>query len=219
MAITDGSSAFRMTAQPREDSSTSSSLQLPPLVLPLLIIRMQYQLYVICFSSVVFLFERFLRYLPDGICPEVHCCFSVTTPMVPYALLTQWPHTHTHTLTRTLAPSSTHAYYTTLAVPSARQHNRLVRIAKRPAALAPLLTEKDFEKTRAYSLDKSNFEFYSAWSSFLFNLALLFYYWLPWIWKWAGVATQWTVSTLAGSGDVQVLPLSQYEVMCTPAVM
>ncbi|XP_057979826.1 CAAX prenyl protease 1 homolog [Malania oleifera] len=63
-----------------------------------------------------------------------------------------------------------------------RQHAAL-ELPKLPKPLEGLIGQEKFEKSRAYSLDKSRFHFVHEFVTILMDSAILFYGVLPWFWK------------------------------------
>ncbi|KAH7513080.1 hypothetical protein FEM48_Zijuj12G0158500 [Ziziphus jujuba var. spinosa] len=63
-----------------------------------------------------------------------------------------------------------------------RQHAAL-RLPTLPKPLVGVISQEKFEKSRAYSLDKSHFHFVHEFVTILMDSALLFFRVLPWFWK------------------------------------
>lgn len=55
-----------------------------------------------------------------------------------------------------------------------------------PKTLVGVISQEKFEKSRAYSLDKSHFNFVHEFVTILLDSAILFYGILPWFWKKSG---------------------------------
>ncbi|KAF4386669.1 hypothetical protein F8388_006624 [Cannabis sativa] len=66
-----------------------------------------------------------------------------------------------------------------------RQHAALKRPVL-PKTLEGLISQEKFEKSRAYSLDKSHFHFVHEFVTILMDSAILFFGVLPWFWKKSG---------------------------------
>ncbi|KAK1273296.1 hypothetical protein QJS04_geneDACA013177 [Acorus gramineus] len=93
-----------------------------------------------------------------------------------------------------------------------------------PKPLIGVVTQEKFEKSRAYSLDKSRFHFVHGAVTILMDTAILFYGVLPWFWKTSGFVLGYlglnpeneilhTLSFLGGSmiwSQITDLPFSLY---------
>ncbi|GAA0145273.1 metalloprotease [Lithospermum erythrorhizon] len=104
-----------------------------------------------------------------------------------------------------------------------RQHAAL-KLPKLPKTLEGVISQEKFEKSRAYSLDKSYFHFVHEFVTILMDSAILFYGILPWFWKKSGEVLVYlglnseneiyhTLSFLAGVmlwSQVTDLPFSLY---------
>ncbi|CAK7348832.1 unnamed protein product [Dovyalis caffra] len=66
-----------------------------------------------------------------------------------------------------------------------RQHAAL-KLPTLPKTLEGVISQEKFEKSRAYSLDKSYFNFVHEFVTILLDSAILFYGILPWFWKKSG---------------------------------
>ncbi|KAJ6420619.1 hypothetical protein OIU84_028047 [Salix udensis] len=66
-----------------------------------------------------------------------------------------------------------------------RQHAAL-KLTTLPKTLVGVISQEKFEKSRAYSLDKSHFNFVHELVTILLDSAILFYGILPWFWKKSG---------------------------------
>ncbi|XP_027108408.1 CAAX prenyl protease 1 homolog [Coffea eugenioides] len=66
-----------------------------------------------------------------------------------------------------------------------RQHAAL-KLPTLPKTLEGVISQEKFEKSRAYSLDKSNFHFVHEFFTILMDSAILFFGILPWFWKKSG---------------------------------
>ncbi|CAI9101985.1 OLC1v1000166C1 [Oldenlandia corymbosa var. corymbosa] len=66
-----------------------------------------------------------------------------------------------------------------------RQHSAL-KLPTLPKPLVGLISQEKFEKSRAYSLDKSIFHFVHEFVTVLMDSAILFFGILPWFWKKSG---------------------------------
>uniref|UniRef100_A0A2N9F587 CAAX prenyl protease n=1 Tax=Fagus sylvatica TaxID=28930 RepID=A0A2N9F587_FAGSY len=66
-----------------------------------------------------------------------------------------------------------------------RQHAAL-KLPTLPKTLEGLISQEKFEKSRAYSLDKSHFHFVHEFVTILMDSAILFFGVLPWFWKKSG---------------------------------
>ncbi|CAL5339978.1 unnamed protein product [Camellia sinensis] len=66
-----------------------------------------------------------------------------------------------------------------------RQHAAL-KLPTLPKTLEGLISQEKFEKSRAYSLDKSHFHFVHEFVTILMDSAILFFGVLPWFWKRSG---------------------------------
>ncbi|XP_024449908.1 CAAX prenyl protease 1 homolog isoform X2 [Populus trichocarpa] len=66
-----------------------------------------------------------------------------------------------------------------------RQHAAL-KLPSLPKTLEGVISQEKFEKSRAYSLDKSYFNFVHEFVTILLDSAILFYAILPWFWKKSG---------------------------------
>ncbi|KAJ7007720.1 CAAX prenyl protease 1 [Populus alba x Populus x berolinensis] len=66
-----------------------------------------------------------------------------------------------------------------------RQHAAL-KLPSLPKTLEGVISQEKFEKSRAYSLDKSYFNFVHEFVTILLESAILFYAMLPWFWKKSG---------------------------------
>ncbi|KAF9687848.1 hypothetical protein SADUNF_Sadunf02G0135800 [Salix dunnii] len=66
-----------------------------------------------------------------------------------------------------------------------RQHAAL-KLPTLPKTLKGVISQEKFEKSRAYSLDKSHFNFVHEFVTILLDSAILFYGILPWFWKKSG---------------------------------
>nr|AIC32889.1 STE24 [Puccinellia tenuiflora] len=66
-----------------------------------------------------------------------------------------------------------------------RQH-RALKLPTLPKSLAGVISGEKFEKARAYSLDKSNFNFVREGVTIVFDITILYYKVLPWFWKKSG---------------------------------
>ncbi|KAJ0111653.1 hypothetical protein Patl1_00495 [Pistacia atlantica] len=66
-----------------------------------------------------------------------------------------------------------------------RQHAAL-KLPTLPKTLEGVISQEKFEKSRAYSLDKSNFHFVHEFVTILMDSAILFFGILPWLWKKSG---------------------------------
>ncbi|KAH7653430.1 CAAX prenyl protease 1 protein [Dioscorea alata] len=66
-----------------------------------------------------------------------------------------------------------------------RQHSAL-RLPTLPKALQGVISQDKFEKSRAYTLDKSRFHFIREAVSTLMDIAILYFGALPWLWKKSG---------------------------------
>lgn len=66
-----------------------------------------------------------------------------------------------------------------------RQHAAL-KLPNLPRTLEGVISQEKFEKSRAYSLDKSNFHFVHEFVTILMDSAILFFGILPWFWKKSG---------------------------------
>jgi STE24 endopeptidase len=63
-----------------------------------------------------------------------------------------------------------------------RQHKAL-KLPKLPKQLVGVISQEKFEKSRAYSLDKSHFHFIHECVTILMDSAILYFKILPWVWK------------------------------------
>ncbi|KFK30712.1 hypothetical protein AALP_AA6G017800 [Arabis alpina] len=66
-----------------------------------------------------------------------------------------------------------------------RQHTAL-KLPTLPKTLVGVISQEKFEKSRAYSLDKSYFHFVHEFVTILMDSAILFFGILPWFWKMCG---------------------------------
>ncbi|KAL1540138.1 CAAX prenyl protease 1 [Salvia divinorum] len=66
-----------------------------------------------------------------------------------------------------------------------RQHASL-KLPTLPKPLLGVISQDKFEKSRAYSLDKSNFHFVHEFVTILMDSAILYFGVLPWFWKRSG---------------------------------
>ncbi|KAK6141036.1 hypothetical protein DH2020_025217 [Rehmannia glutinosa] len=66
-----------------------------------------------------------------------------------------------------------------------RQHTAL-KLPTLPRPLAGVISQEKFEKSRAYSLDKSHFHFVHEFVTILMDSAILYFGILPWFWKRSG---------------------------------
>ncbi|XAR54027.1 Ste24 endopeptidase [Bertholletia excelsa] len=66
-----------------------------------------------------------------------------------------------------------------------RQHAAL-KLPTLPRTLVGVISQEKFEKSRAYSLDKSHFHFVHEFVTILMDSAILFFGVLPWFWKRSG---------------------------------
>ncbi|KAL7002457.1 CAAX prenyl protease 1 [Sarracenia purpurea var. burkii] len=66
-----------------------------------------------------------------------------------------------------------------------RQHTAL-KLPTLPKTLEGVISQEKFEKSRAYSLDKSHFHFVHEFITILMDSAILFFGVLPWFWKRSG---------------------------------
>ncbi|MBA0652695.1 hypothetical protein Goklo_019931 [Gossypium klotzschianum] len=66
-----------------------------------------------------------------------------------------------------------------------RQHAAL-KLPTLPKTLEGVISQEKFEKSRAYSLDKSHFHFLHEFVTILIDSAILFFGILPWFWKKSG---------------------------------
>ncbi|KAG6437590.1 hypothetical protein SASPL_102509 [Salvia splendens] len=66
-----------------------------------------------------------------------------------------------------------------------RQHAAL-KLPNLPKPLVGVISQEKFEKSRAYSLDKSNFHFVHEFVTILMDSAILYFGILPWFWKRCG---------------------------------
>ncbi|KAJ4905570.1 CAAX prenyl protease 1-like protein [Raphanus sativus] len=66
-----------------------------------------------------------------------------------------------------------------------RQHTAL-NLPTLPKTLVGVISQEKFEKSRAYSLDKSHFHFVHEFVTILMDSAILFFGFLPWFWKISG---------------------------------
>ncbi|XP_074326463.1 CAAX prenyl protease 1 homolog isoform X2 [Apium graveolens] len=66
-----------------------------------------------------------------------------------------------------------------------RQHTAL-KLPKLPKTLEGVISQEKFEKSRAYSIDKSNFHIFHEFLSILMESAILYYGVLPWFWTKSG---------------------------------
>ncbi|XWS46138.1 hypothetical protein CRYUN_Cryun14cG0038000 [Craigia yunnanensis] len=66
-----------------------------------------------------------------------------------------------------------------------RQHAAL-KLPTLPRTLEGVISQEKFEKSRAYSLDKSHFHFVHEFVTILMDSAILFFGILPWFWKKSG---------------------------------
>ncbi|CAH8323947.1 unnamed protein product [Eruca vesicaria subsp. sativa] len=66
-----------------------------------------------------------------------------------------------------------------------RQHTAL-KLPNLPKTLVRVISQEKFEKSRAYSLDKSHFHFVHEFVTILMDSAILFFGILPWFWKISG---------------------------------
>ncbi|KAK4751653.1 hypothetical protein SAY87_020451 [Trapa incisa] len=66
-----------------------------------------------------------------------------------------------------------------------RQHAAL-KLPTLPKTLEGVISQEKFEKSRGYSLDKSNFHFVHEFVTILMDSAILFFGVLPWFWKKSG---------------------------------
>ncbi|XP_016675308.1 CAAX prenyl protease 1 homolog [Gossypium hirsutum] len=66
-----------------------------------------------------------------------------------------------------------------------RQHATL-KLPTLPKTLEAVISQEKFEKSRAYSLDKSHFYFVHEFVTILIDSAILFFGILPWFWKKSG---------------------------------
>ncbi|CAN7009482.1 CAAX prenyl protease 1 homolog isoform X2 [Brassica rapa] len=66
-----------------------------------------------------------------------------------------------------------------------RQHTAL-KLPTLPKTLVGVISQEKFEKSRAYSLDKSHFHFVHEFVTILMDSAILFFGILPWFWKISG---------------------------------
>ncbi|KAK5771743.1 hypothetical protein PVK06_047985 [Gossypium arboreum] len=72
-----------------------------------------------------------------------------------------------------------------MEVPDLRQHATL-KLPTLPKTLEAVISQEKFEKSRAYSLDKSHFYFVHEFVTILIDSAILFFGILPWFWKKSG---------------------------------
>ncbi|KAF2315272.1 hypothetical protein GH714_038662 [Hevea brasiliensis] len=63
-----------------------------------------------------------------------------------------------------------------------RQHSAL-KLPTLPKTLEGVISQEKFEKSRAYSLDKSHFNFVHEFVTILLDSAILYFGILPWLWK------------------------------------
>ncbi|KAK1364308.1 CAAX prenyl protease [Heracleum sosnowskyi] len=66
-----------------------------------------------------------------------------------------------------------------------RQHSAH-KLPSLPKTLEGVISQEKFEKSRAYSIDKSNFHFVHEFVTILMDSAILFFGLLPWFWKRSG---------------------------------
>ncbi|KAG8653526.1 hypothetical protein MANES_05G031000v8 [Manihot esculenta] len=66
-----------------------------------------------------------------------------------------------------------------------RQHSAL-KLPTLPKTLEGVISQEKFEKSRAYSLDKSHFNFVHEFVTILLDSAILYFGILPWFWKKSG---------------------------------
>ncbi|KAL9430229.1 hypothetical protein AB3S75_025586 [Citrus x aurantiifolia] len=66
-----------------------------------------------------------------------------------------------------------------------RQH-AAIKLPKLPKTLEGVISQEKFEKSRAYSLDKSHFHFVHEFVTILMDSAILLFRILPWFWKKSG---------------------------------
>uniref|UniRef100_A0A453PA43 CAAX prenyl protease 1 N-terminal domain-containing protein n=1 Tax=Aegilops tauschii subsp. strangulata TaxID=200361 RepID=A0A453PA43_AEGTS len=67
-----------------------------------------------------------------------------------------------------------------------RQH-RALKLPTLPKSLAKVISHEKFEQARAYSLDKSNFNFVREAITIVCDIVILYYKVLPWFWTKSGV--------------------------------
>ncbi|PQM35629.1 hypothetical protein Pyn_17718 [Prunus yedoensis var. nudiflora] len=111
-----------------------------------------------------------------------------------------------------------------------RQHTAL-KLPTLPKTLEGVISQEKFEKSRAYSLDKSHFHFIHEFVTILMDSAILFFRVLPWFWKRSGDfvtlvglnAENEILHTLAFLGGVMIwsqitdLPFSLYSTFVVEA--
>ncbi|PQM37035.1 CAAX prenyl protease 1 homolog [Prunus yedoensis var. nudiflora] len=111
-----------------------------------------------------------------------------------------------------------------------RQHTAL-KLPTLPKTLEGVISQEKFEKSRAYSLDKSHFHFIHEFVTILMDSAILFFRVLPWFWKRSGDfvtlvglnAENEILHTLAFLGGVMIwsqitdLPFSMYSTFVVEA--
>lgn len=104
-----------------------------------------------------------------------------------------------------------------------RQH-RSLKLPTLPKALQGIISQEKFEKSRAYSLDKSHFHFVHQAVATVTSIAMLFFGILPWFWEKSGEVVVYmglnadneiihTLSYLAGMmiwSQITELPFSLY---------
>lgn len=104
-----------------------------------------------------------------------------------------------------------------------RQHTAL-KLPRLPKPLEGVVSQEKFERSRAYSLDKSHFHFVHGAVTILMDIAILYFGILPWFWKISGDLAVYmgldaeneiihTLSFLAGSmiwSQITELPFSLY---------
>lgn len=66
-----------------------------------------------------------------------------------------------------------------------RQH-RALKLPTLPKPLVGVISGEKFERSRAYSLDKSKFHFIHEAVTILMDTTILYYRVLPWVWKKSG---------------------------------
>jgi STE24 endopeptidase len=66
-----------------------------------------------------------------------------------------------------------------------RQHAAL-KLPTLPKSLEGVISQEKFEKSRAYSLDKSHFHFVHAFVTIVTDATILYFRVLPWVWKKSG---------------------------------
>ncbi|GAU28650.1 hypothetical protein TSUD_159310 [Trifolium subterraneum] len=66
-----------------------------------------------------------------------------------------------------------------------RQHTAL-KLPTLPKSLEGVISQEKFEKSRAYSLDKSHFHFVHAFVTIVTDATILYFRVLPWFWKKSG---------------------------------